>query len=280
MFNFQDNDPFRNQRPQSNDTSLYDSLGIQKDANDNDIKKAYRKKALQYHPDKNQSEGAEEKFKEINKAYEILSDKEKRKKYDHFGLDSVNENQSSHQSPFDIFENMFGGNSFFSGRHQQRRTEDTVKQIPLSLEEIYIGKTIKRLYKLERKCVKCNGIGASDPSDIINCRHCNGTGHITKIQRMGPMISQTTRPCNYCNGNGKIINPDKKCKKCNGNKINIISEEININIPSGIKNEMPIIIKHKGNYDTNTKQNGNLILVVEEISHPKYKRENNNLKEK
>ena len=239
---------------------------------------------MQYHPDKNQSEGAEEKFKEISKAYEILSDKEKREKYDHFGLDNIDDNNDHDESPFDIFSSVFGGNPFFNGGQQRQRrnreAQDTIKQIHLTLDDIYVGKEIFRTFTIQKKCNKCNGIGAEDPSDIIQCNQCRGSGSITVTRRMGPMISQTRMTCQQCNGTGRKINDKKKCKKCNGNKIIEKNEEIKIKVPAGISKKMPIILNNMGNYDVDAKKYSNLVLIVDEVEHTKYVRNGANLKRK
>ena len=203
----------------NNDKDLYKTLGVSKDADEATIKKSYRKLALKYHPDRNKvdKEEAEKKFKEISKAYEVLSDSNKRKTYDTFGLDAVNNGGVGGENPFDLFGNIFSQSNGFenmfnmgsnsrSSRKKTRASANTVKSIDITLEDVYCKRKFNINFDKTIKCRKCNGTGAKDPSCIKICKNCDGSGITISIKTFGPgMISQTQTTCNVCNGIGKKI---------------------------------------------------------------------------
>jgi molecular chaperone DnaJ len=263
-------------------TDLYNTLGIDRNADQDTIKKAYRKLAAQFHPDKNKAPDAENKFKEINNAYEVLSDPEKKEKYDQFGVDGLNGNMPNMGGfPFaDIFGGAFGG-AFGGGfpfefnfnnnfrQHQVTKKDISIK-IELTYEEIYLGcnKTIK--YGYLKKCNECNGNGG----ETQKCSDCNGNGRIKIVKRMGMMAIQQETTCGKCNGSGKMV--INKCVSCNGNK-NIESvKEFNIDIPVGIKPEHNIIKQNGGHEIDNVVSD--LRINIEEKPHKIYKRDDKNIK--
>ena len=250
------------------DNKLYDTLGINRNASDEEIKRAYRKLAMKYHPDriKNKSPEeksvAEEKFKEISSANDILSDKKKRSLYDQFGLEGI---ESSGMAggmgmggmggmPFgpNIFESMFSnmGRSGMKMPKRVKKFKDTIQKIEISLEDFYLCNTISSIINLNSTCSKCNGTGGMNPDSVIKCVKCDGMGTITQIRQMGPMITQTQTTCYACSGKGKILKPGEQCKNCNGDLIEKIQRKVNIKIKT----------------ETNINEKD----VKKEVSHPDY----------
>ena len=176
--------------------------------------------ALKFHPDKNKDPKAEEKFKKVSTAWEILSDTEKKNTYDKFGLDAVKGQQQMGNAgvdPFNIFESMFGsgyggGPGMFQRREQLRKTPDRIEKISVNLEDIYNDKKIKINIEKNKVCSVCLGTGATERKYITQCNKCNGTGRIIKIVQLGPgMISQSQKDCDNCEGKGKYIPSQYKC---------------------------------------------------------------------
>lgn len=258
---------------------LYEILGVSRDASENDIKRAYKKLALKYHPDrqggKSESEkkAAEEKFKEVAFAYSILSDSEKKQRYDQFGITDDQQSMSGGFDPSEIFKHFMGGfgsmfddddsmfNSFFSRgkRTSQPRIQkgQSIKmQIKVSIEDILKGINKDIEYDIQARCNKCNGLGGEG---VEICSHCHGTGMITETQRTGWGIMQNSHPCQYCNGTGKTIK--KKCTKCNGTGFINKTVSVHVNIPAGFENGYQQLFKEKG-YESKDKNgpNGDLLL--------------------
>ena len=271
--------------PRGTDTKLYDTLGINKNATDNEIKKAYRKLAMKFHPDKNHgNKQAEDKFKEISSAYEILSDKKKRDTYDKFGLDAVN-NSGGGINPEDIFSNlfsgddspfgMFGGGSPFGGRRQKPKTRspDRIEELDVSLEDFYNSSKIDINLKKKSICMACRGTGAKDPNSIKICSNCDGTGRVLKIVQLGPgMISQSESMCDKCGGTGKIILNNDKCEVCSGNKIIIESKKFNISLKNSMVDGEKIVFKGEAHAIPEADIQGDLIFILKQKEHNIFKR--------
>lgn len=270
---------------------FYEILGLAKNASEDDIKKAYRKLAIKYHPDKNPDDkAAEEKFKEAAEAYEVLSNAEKRQRYDQFGHAGVGGasgaggfggggmNMDDIFSQFgDIFGGAFGGFGGAGGRSGGRRvargTNLRVK-VKLNLTEIANGVEKKIKVNKHVACKTCSGSGAKN-GQYETCRSCNGTGAITRVQQtiLGAMQTQTT--CGSCHGEGRIIKD--KCNTCHGDGIVREEEIIGINIPAGVADGMQLSMSGKGNAAPRGGINGDLLIVIEEEEHPHLKREGNHL---
>lgn len=271
---------------------FYEILGITKNANDEEIKKAYRKLAIKYHPDKNPDDkAAEEKFKEAAEAYEVLSNPEKRQRYDQFGHQGVGGassgggnygggmNMDDIFSQFgDIFGGAFGGGGGFGGggsrgRRVNRGSNLRVK-VKLNLNEIAHGVEKKLKVTKHVACGTCHGSGAKS-GNYDTCKMCNGTGVFTRVQQtiLGAMQTQTT--CTSCHGEGKIIKD--KCSTCHGDGIVRGEEVITVNIPAGVGEGMQLSMGGKGNAAPRGGVNGDLLVVIEEEEHPDLKRDGNNL---
>lgn len=265
----------------------YEILGISKGANAEDIKKAYRKLAIKFHPDKNPDDkGAEEKFKEAAEAYEVLSNNEKRQRYDQFGHAGVGGSASGGfggMNMDDIFSQFgdifggafggFGGGGGGRGRRVSRGTNLRVK-VKLTLKDIAEGVEKKIKVNKHVSCKTCQGSGAKN-GNYDTCRACNGSGVITRVQQtiLGAMQTQST--CSSCAGEGRIIRD--KCNTCHGDGVVREEEVISINIPAGVTEGMQLSMQGKGNAAPRGGINGDLLIVIEEEEHPFLKREGNHV---
>ena len=270
----------------------YEVLGVSKSADATEIKKAYRKLALKYHPDKKPGDKeAEEKFKEAAEAYDVLSNEEKRRRYDQFGHAGVG---GAGQGGFgggmsmdDIFSQFgdifgsFGGFSGFGGfgggrsaRRVNRGTNLRVK-VKMNLQEIATGIEKKIKVKKYVACQHCNGTGAKDGKSYSTCSTCKGSGQVTRVQNTILGAMQTTSTCPTCEGEGKIIN--EKCTFCNGEGVLMSEEVISINIPAGVGEGMQLSLSGKGNAARRGGVNGDLIVLIEEEEHPELVRDGNDL---
>ena len=275
---------FNNLNTDNKDTSLYTTLGVDTSSTENEIKKAYRKLALKHHPDRNPNnkEESETKFKEISKAYEILSDKSKRDNYDKFGLDFVNNNSGGNMgNPFDVFENLFGnaaGRRPNGGNRMFRKGKNLIKTLEVNLEDIYNEKTVELTINLDVKCTMCNGLGCQRKSDLLTCPDCDGSGQFIEVKTFGPgMISQSTRECYKCKGKGKMFHPENKCLSCMGKKVVSDTKSISINLNKGIKNGNKIVYPSMSNYNEHVDEPGDLVIVIKELPNNNYLRVDNDL---
>lgn len=275
----------------------YEVLGVDKNASAEDIKKAYRKKAIQYHPDKNPGDKeAEEKFKEAAEAYEVLSDPQKRQRYDQYGFAGMggaggfNGGQGMNMEDIfsqfgDLFESwgMGGGghfSSFFGGQRggggqRVRRGSDLRVRVHVTLEEIATGVNKKIRVKKLVPCQDCHGTGSVDGSQGDVCPTCKGTGRIVRTQRGIFGMMQVQDECPTCHGEGRIIK--NKCPKCNGEGVVRAEEVIDIHIPAGVTGGMQIPVHGKGNAAPNGGVQGDLLVLIEEEEHKDFVREGNDL---
>ena len=264
------------------DTILYDRLGVSPSATENELKKAYRKASLKWHPDKNKDnkEEATEKFQEISEAYSILNDSEKRKMYDQVGIDILKHGgEGPNIDPMSMFAEMFGGFGGmpgfggFSGE-QREEQEDCVVQLPVTLEQIYNENKVTINYKQKIFCSDCNGNGTNDGT-VSKCDSCDGKGKVVQVNRLGPMIQKFVTTCPTCNGKGNSITKENKCNKCNGKTYLEKQKTYDIPLKNGIKHGNKIKIEGKGHNFKDKKTD--LVILIVEREHNKFKRDEANL---
>lgn len=271
----------------------YEVLGVDRSASANEIKKAYRKKAIEYHPDKNPGDkDAEEKFKEAAEAYSILSDPDKKARYDQYGFEGVNGAGGAGgfgagmdmNDIFSMFGDIFGGGGGFGGFSgfgggrssgpARYRGNDLRVKVKLTLQEIANGVTKKFKLKKNITCQHCGGSGA-EGNAMETCPECNGTGRVVRTQQSFFGMMRTEVACTRCNGTGKIIK--NKCKHCNGEGVIPGEEVVEIQIPAGVADGMQLSMRGKGNAGKHNGIAGDLLIQVEEEKHPQLVRDENDL---
>jgi molecular chaperone DnaJ len=269
----------------------YEVLGVSKEATKEEIKKAYRKQALKYHPDKNPGDKtAEENFKEAAEAYEVLSNDEKRARYNRFGHAGMGSSGNGFSgggmtmedifSSFgDIFGDAFGGFGAFGGSSRRGRRVNKGSnlrvKVKLTLKEIANGTEKKIKVNKYDTCSSCGGTGADGASGLSTCSTCHGSGHVTRLTNTMLGQMQTTSVCPSCGGEGKTV--IKKCPACYGEGIVQKEEIIKINIPAGVGKGMQMTVGGKGNAPRRGGVNGDLLVVIDEEEHPDLIREGNDL---
>ncbi|GAB4139258.1 MAG: molecular chaperone DnaJ [Bacteroidia bacterium] len=267
----------------------YEVLGVSRNATADDIKKAYRKLAIKYHPDKNPGDKeAEEQFKEAAEAYEVLSNEEKRRRYDQFGHAGVGSSASgggtggfSMDDIFSQFGDIFGdafGGGFGGGGKRGRRVNKGSNlrvKVKLTLEEIATG--VEKKIKVAKyvTCDKCSGSGSAAGSSASTCSTCKGSGHVTRIMNTMLGQMQTTTTCPSCNGEGQTIT--NKCKSCHGEGIVRGEDVISVRIPAGVHEGIQLNVSGKGNAGPRGGIPGDLIVVIEEAEHEYFTRQGNNI---
>ncbi|MDE7376419.1 MAG: molecular chaperone DnaJ [Muribaculaceae bacterium] len=278
----------------------YEVLGVEKSASADEIKKAYRKLAIKYHPDRNPGDKeAEEKFKEAAEAYDVLSDPEKKQKYDQFGHSMgpqgfgggaggyYSGGGMSMEDIFAQFGDIFGGGGFgfggFGGaaggsrtrRRAQRRGSDLRIRVKMTLEDIANG--VSKTLKIPTyvKCEHCNGTGAKDGVAFATCPTCHGSGTISRVQNTMFGAMQSQAECPECEGTGKIIS--EPCQYCHGEGVERKDQQISFNIPAGVSDGMTLTVPGKGNAPRHGGQPGDLLVVIEEVKHPELIRDENDV---
>ncbi|TNM90479.1 dnaJ homolog subfamily A member 2 [Takifugu rubripes] len=264
------------------DTKLYDILGVSPSVSENELKKAYRKLAKEYHPDKNPNAG--DKFKEISFAYEVLSNPEKKELYDRYGEQGLREGGGCGPGMDDIFSHIFGGGLFgFMGGHGsrsrnggRRRGEDMVHPLKVSLEDLYNGKTTKLQLSKNVLCSTCNGQGGKTGA-VQKCATCRGRGMRVMIRQLAPgMVQQMQSVCTDCNGEGEVISEKDRCKKCEGKKVVKEVKILEVHVDKGMKHGQKITFGGEADQAPGVEP-GDIVLVLQEKDHETFKRDGNDL---
>ena len=276
----------------------YEVLGVDKSASEDEIKKAYRKIAIKYHPDRNPgNKEAEEKFKEAAEAYDVLHDPQKRQQYDQFGFNGPGAGfggggfgggaSMNMDDIFSMFGDIFGGHAGFGGgfggfggggrqaRPQQHRGNDLRLKVRLTLSEVATGVTKKFKVKKDITCSHCNGSGAEAGSGMETCQTCHGSGVITHTTQSIFGMMQTQGVCPTCGGEGKVIK--NKCRECGGTGVVKGEEVVEINIPAGVAQGMVVNVPGKGNAGRRNGINGDIQVLIEEEPNDTFIRDGNNL---
>ena len=262
----------------------YEILGVSKDASKDEIKSAFRKKARELHPDVNKAPDAEEKFKELGKAYETLSDDNKRATYDQYGEDGLKNAGFDTGGPFaggfgdlnDIFESFFGGFGGFGfggsmNPNAPQQGRDLRYNLKITFEDAVFGANKEIKFQHSETCPDCNGTGAQKGTSKKTCPHCNGSGQVQKVTRtpLGNFAQITT--CPHCNGSGEII--DQPCKTCEGHRQIYKERKLDVKIPAGIDNLSKMRVSGEGDCGINGGPNGDLFIVIQVTPSNYYKRD-------
>lgn len=265
----------------------YEVLGLEKGATEEEIKKAYRKQAMKYHPDRNPGDKeAEEQFKEVNEAYEVLSDKNKRAQYDQFGHAGMGNNgaggfgggfggggfEDIFGDIFDMFGGGFGGGS--RGRRPQKGADIRV-QVDLTFEEAVFGTEKEIRVTRDETCDTCGGVGAASQSDVKTCSTCGGSGQVRVNQRTPFGVMQTVKTCDTCHGQGTTI--EKPCETCNGQGTVRKDRKININIPAGVDSDSVLPLREEGQPGVLGGPTGDIYVYFNIEAHPFFQRDGNDV---
>ncbi|MFQ6122766.1 MAG: molecular chaperone DnaJ [Dehalococcoidales bacterium] len=258
----------------------YDVLGVPRTATDEEIKKAFRKLAFKYHPDRNHDDGAEERFKEVNEAYEVLSDPGKRAAYDHYGHEGAEGFFARGFEGFDfggfgdIFDAFFGG-ATTTARRAPQRGADLHYQITLPLEEAAFGCEKEINIRRNEICSSCHGIGAKPGSQPSRCPNCNGTGQVRRVQRslFGRFINTTI--CSQCQGEGKIIT--EPCRQCRGTGREKVQRRISVKIPPGVDDGSQMRLSGEGEAGLRGGSSGDLYVTLAVLEHELFARDGDDI---
>eukprot|EP00164_Ancoracysta_twista_P006439 GFYU01008962.1.p1 GENE.GFYU01008962.1~~GFYU01008962.1.p1 ORF type:complete len:369 (-),score=105.31 GFYU01008962.1:200-1306(-) len=257
----------------------YKTLGVDRNADESTIKRAYRKLSLKHHPDKNPgNEAAKQKFVEVAAAYEVLSDAEKRRIYDRHGEEGLKQHQQGGGGggdPFDIFSQFGFGGGGRRGRSAEKRGPDVEVPLEVTLEDLYIGREIPALYRKQMVCSHCRGSGADNPDDVKKCPSCKGQGIKITTHHMGPgFVQQVQSQCDRCAGKGEIAS--SVCRECKGKKVKTGDNDIVIYLEQGMPDG------HAISYDGEADEfpdamSGALVFKIHTLKHPRFRRAGNDL---
>lgn len=271
----------------------YEVLGLSKGASKDEIKSAYRRLAKKYHPDLNHEPDAADKFKEVQEAYDVLFDDNKRAQYDRFGHAAFQNGDSTGGAgnPFgggfssagfgdmdlgDIFSSFFGGGPRRSARpNGPQKGDNAITRIRISFMDAINGTKVSIPVSYDEPCSHCHGSGAESASDITNCPHCGGTGQVRTQQRTIFGVMEGVAPCPHCGGSGKIVRT--KCRTCGGAGYSRVRKDITVNVPAGINSGQQIRVTGKGGRGANGGPNGDLYVEVVVSEHPSFRRDGNDI---
>ncbi|EFA77749.1 heat shock protein DnaJ family protein [Heterostelium album PN500] len=259
----------------------YQILGVGRDSTPTEIKRAYRKLSLKYHPDKNQDKDAQAKYLQVNEAYDCLSDADKRRTYDQYGEEGLKRQQNGNGGHggggWDIFGDLFGfgGRQQGGGQQMQQRGADIELELEASLKDLYLGRTTRVTHKKQVLCHKCRGTGAKNADDVTTCSGCKGSGIKTKIQQLGPgFVQQMQTTCDECGGKGKKTT--SKCPHCQGKKVETGEETYTVEIERGMSEGQTIKLEGMGEEAPDTTP-GDVIFRIVQIPHKDFSRSGDNL---
>ena len=260
-------------------SKLYAQLGVSKDADENEIKKAYKKAALKYHPDK--PGGDVEKFKEVSRAYEVLSNADKRAAYDQGGEDAIDGSGGGGEGPdmSDIFGAMFGGGGGGKSRGGggKQKARDMTHNLTVELSDLYKGKDVKLKIQRDAMCPSCDGAGGLNGAKEEECGTCNGRGARVMMRQIGPgVVQQMQVPCQDCKGQGKFFPAGRTCKECTGSKTKKESKVLELHIEKGMKNGQRITMRGEAGYSPGA-ESGDIVFVVECKQHDVFQRNGDDL---
>ena len=263
--------------------NYYEVLGVSQDASMEEIKKAFRKLAFEYHPDRNKTKAAEERFKTINEAYQVLSDPKTRSQYDQYGTYSRFNNQGNGFEGFgdfvgfgDVFDSFFGGNDISGAKNRASTTNTNIgKTLDICFEESVIGCEANIRVAALQICNLCNGSKCQPGTSPIKCPDCSGSGELKRSHKsfFGQFVQVMI--CGGCQGKGSIVRD--KCDKCLGKGTSSVEKDLVVNIPPGVNSGMVIKLKHEGHIDVDTKIFGNVDLKIQIKPHPLFSRSDNNI---
>jgi len=256
------------------ETKFYDLLGVTPDASADDIKRSYKKMALKYHPDKNKDPSAQETFKALSVAYEVLSDDEKRKRYDQYGEKGVDQ-ESMGADASDVFSSLFGGGRRPRG---EPKPKDIVHELPVTLEQFYNGRTAKLAILRDRLCAQCNGRGSNKPGVDAKCGECSGRGVQLVTRQLGPgFIQQMQVPCRTCNGKGSNLRPEDRCTSCNGEQVVKDKKVFEVVVEKGSKRGDFVTFTGEGDQVPGVRLSGDIIIIFDQKPHAVFTRKGNHL---
>ncbi|KAK3847991.1 MAG: hypothetical protein J3R72DRAFT_429624 [Linnemannia gamsii] len=263
------------------ETKLYEALEVDPNCSDAELKKAYRKLALKFHPDKTGG-ATSERFQEISHAYDVLSEPAKRQAYDQYGEAGLSGEGGpggmGGLSPEDLFSHFFGGGGG-GGRGGRptgpRRGKDVTHGLKVTLEDLYKGKTTKLALQKNVICEKCEGKGGKEGA-VKTCATCNGQGFRVMLRQMGPMMQQIQQPCGDCRGEGEIINAKDKCKFCNAKKVTQVRKVLEVHIDRGMKHGRKIVFNGEGDQAPGTIP-GDVVIVLDQREHERFRRSDDDL---
>jgi DnaJ homolog subfamily A member 2 len=266
------------------ETEYYDLLGVDPGAGDAEIKKAYRRGAMKFHPDKNPGDHeAEHKFKELSEAYEVLSDPKKRENYDQYGKEGLEGGPQMDAS--DLFSHMFGGGMFggfgghggHGGRRGPQKGDDIQHELAVTLDNMYNGMEKKLAVTRAVVCVKCKGNGTKSGAALDTCGGCKGRGVKMVVKQLGPgMLQQMQMRCPDCGGEGEVVNPSDRCGSCKGKKVTRERKVITVNIEKGMKDGQSVIFRGEAD-EAPGLDAGDIIIVIRQKPHDRFQRKGANL---
>ncbi|KXS11886.1 heat shock protein DnaJ family protein [Gonapodya prolifera JEL478] len=258
---------------------FYGILGVSRDAQNRQIRKAYKELSRKWHPDKNpdKKEEAQAKFVEISEAYEVLSDEEKRRIYDQYGEEGLKQNGGGGQThnPFDVFSQFFGGSFGGHQQRQERKGPEISLELAVTLEDLFSGRDVDVELNKQVLCPKCRGTGAKNPDDVTTCSSCHGHGIKIVRHQLGPgMFQQMQTTCDVCGGKGKVVRT--KCPHCQGKKVKRRSNQISVAIERGMTDGQKIVFEREGDQSPDVTP-GDVVFTLKTAEHPVFTRVGDNL---